>query len=81
MARMAPVDGSSATTLPRRPFRAFQAACCTCESMVSSIAPPCWVSPVMRALTRLENRVGSWPLSTEFSARSSPVSEAKVVEK
>jgi len=81
MARMAPVEGSRATTLPRRPSRASHAACCTLGSMVSSMAPPCWVSPVMSALTRLENRAGSWPLSTEFSARSSPVIEAKAVEK
>ena len=81
MARIAPVEGLRATTEPRRPARASQAACCTWGLMVSSIAPPFWVSPVMSDLMRLENREGSWPLSTEFSARSSPVIEAKAVEK
>ena len=81
MARMAPLLGSRATTLPRRPDRASQAACCTWGLMVSSMAPPFWVSPVMSDLMRLENREGSWPLSTVFSARSSPVIEAKTVEK
>ena len=78
---MRPVLGSRATTEPRRPPRASQAAFWTTGLMVSSTVPPCWLPPVIRERTREENRAGSSPLRTEFSARSIPVMEAKVVEK
>ena len=77
MARIAPVEGLRATTEPRRPARASQAACWTSGSIVSSREPPRWVCPVMRDLTRLEKSEGSSPLSSLLPACSMPVMEAK----
>ena len=68
IARILPVDGSSATTEPLhgpplQPFcMASQAACCTCGLMVVATLPPRGSRPVKKSASRRPNSRSSEPL-------------------
>jgi hypothetical protein len=73
MARIAPVDGSIATTAPCRLPRPLTAASCAARFSVSTTLPPRGSRPVSSADSRRVNSRLSLPDRKPFSACSIPV--------